>query len=149
MAGSTKPCSTREAFFYQNIWMILAICKKLPGKKISHTIKRRTISGLGIILARQKITDEEDAPMMLLRDGEPAVKAQAKEWPKEPKPVEKPLFSAYKMDRVPDVCDVMVKLRAKFAQYEEEDQQTGMSGVFCTIQARGGRGHTASPMQER
>ena len=42
--------------------------------------------------------------MMLLRDGEPAVKAQAKEWPKEPKPVEKPLFSAYKMDRVPDVC---------------------------------------------
>lgn len=87
--------------------------------------------------------------MMLLRDGEPAVKAQAKEWPKEPKPVEKPLFSAYKMDRVPDVCDVMVKLRAKFAQYEEEDQQTGMSGVFCTIQARGGRGHTASPMQER
>lgn len=38
--------------------------------------------------------------MMLLRDGDPAVKAQAKEWPNGPKPVGEPLFSAYKMDRV-------------------------------------------------
>lgn len=104
--------------------------QKLPGKKISHTMRRRTIPGLGIILARQKITDEEDMSMMLLKDGESAVKAQAKEWPNGPKPVGEPLFSAYRMDRVPDDCDVMVKLRAKFAQYEEEDQRTGYVRSF-------------------
>lgn len=67
---------------------------------------------------------------MLLRDETPAVKAQVKEWPNGPKPVGEPLFSAYRMDEVPNDCDVMAKLRAKFAQYEEEDQQTGYVRSF-------------------
>lgn len=106
--------------------------QKLPGKQISHTMRRRTIPGLGIVLARakKKNMNEEDAPMMLLKDGESAVKAQAKGWPNGPKPVGEPLFIAYKVDQVPDGCDVMVKLRAKFAQYEEEDQQTGYVRSF-------------------
>lgn len=68
--------------------------------------------------------------MMLLRDKEPAARAQVREWTNGPKPVGEPLFAAYRMDSVPDDCDVMVKLRAKFAQYEEEDQQTGYVRSF-------------------
>lgn len=47
-----------------------------------------------------------------------------------PRPVGEPLFAAYKMDVAPDECDVMTKLRAKFVQYEEEDQQAGYVRSF-------------------
>lgn len=68
--------------------------------------------------------------MMLLRNGKSAVRVRAKGWPNGPKPVGKPLFTAYKMDQIPDDCDVMVKLQAKFVQYDEEDQQTGYVRSF-------------------
>lgn len=47
-----------------------------------------------------------------------------------PRPMGEPLFAAYRVDAVPDDCDVMTKLRAKFARYEEEDQETGYVRSF-------------------
>lgn len=37
--GGTVFCG--ETFFCQKTWMVLAIRRKRPGKKISHTVKRR------------------------------------------------------------------------------------------------------------
>lgn len=86
--------------------------------------------------------------MILLRDKGPAVRTQAKEWPNGPKPVGEPLFSAYGRDQVLDDCDVMVKLRAKFAQYEEEDQRTGYVRSFLHHPGQEAEGSQQAPCRD-
>lgn len=48
-----QKCFLRRSIFPPKYMDDFGYLQKLPGKKISHTIKRRTIPGLGIILAWQ------------------------------------------------------------------------------------------------